>query len=274
MPRNNPYDRELTGKRKIISDIGFILTVIFVAGFIIFFIVRQPSNVRTTFDHLETPIAFASGENEFKAFVSELDRPVGISRQLTDKYPTATALLRQEASVYTENEPYITDSGSCIALAIAYNNTSDKERVVMDILLMPYEKSGDKLIISVPERYSVSYNAADGVIEQRELRKQSFRLNFYRFTVSFSSSADISYDMTLTSPVSDREATAEGVFECVRDAEDNSSALLSRGEADSHITGEFKNTNMIKISFNDLIYDYFGNISVTLPEGTAKIGFN
>lgn len=274
MPMNNPYDRELTGVRKIISDVSFVLIVIFVVVFIGFVIVRQPKTIRTSFDPITVTVSNAAGKSELTSFVTDVIDAAAMSADFAQKYPTVTALLNKDLSVYKENTPYIVDDGESIAMAMSYNNTADKEIVTLDVVLIPLEEAGERLIVKKPRRYTFTYDPLTGVIKSELLRNDNFRLNFYRINVNYGAVAKGDYSMKLSSVISDREAELNDLFTAVVGGERRIAGSLARYEFTSVMSGKYDECDVVHINFNDIMYDYFESVSLPLPTGEYSIGFN
>lgn len=274
MPRNNPYDKELTGWRKTVSDIGFVITVVLVLAFIIYFVTRQPSNVRTNFDPVTTPIAFRAESGEFRQFAESVTDVTGMGPDFKESYPTVTRLLNMDGELFTENKPYITDDGDSVALALPYHNTSDETMVLFDLLLLPYSEADGVVTVSAPERYTYTYDVEAGVLSSETVRKERFRLGFYTIRIEYEKARTADFVMTLNSVISDREAKSTGLHLAV--SGDNSySATLKRLDFTSEVTGTLTHTDRVTIAFGDLLYDTFEQITLPAAEtGGMRIGFN
>ena len=102
MPKNNPYDKELTPGRQLLSNIFFVLIILVLAAFILWVIFSQPKNVRTDFDPVSTPLTFSGEKSEFFSLYEYLEQPRGVSPAFLEEYPTAAALLQKQAPLWQE----------------------------------------------------------------------------------------------------------------------------------------------------------------------------
>lgn len=279
MPQNNPYDKELSPRRQLISNISLVIIVMLVVSFVLWVIFSQPQNVRTKLDSLQIPLSFSENtaeENEFSEFLLTLNSPQGISPTLIDKFPAVTALLKMEEPVYAENTPYVLCEGNCVAVALSYTSTSVKNAVTMDVLLLPYHKTDGGISFDAPIRYSVSYNSSTGVIEQAELRTESYRLSFYNLAISLQTSQSVAYQIELSSVISDKEADTENLLSGIAVSPQGDSPLLTRQESSSVINGTISgadenNPAQISIAFGDAYYDYFTGLSFTVPGDVSDV---
>lgn len=275
MPRNNPYDKELYGWRKLLSDAGFILTVVLVVGFIAYVLMQQPGTVRTNFPAVSARVNFAEDSGEFRQFADTVTDAVGMGPDFQASYPTVTKLLNMDETVYTENTPYLIDDGGFMALALPYNNTSNKEVVRLDLLLLPYEADAESIVISAPERYTYQYDRETGVIESETVRQEKFRLGFYTLKVHYDKARSLDFVMTLNSVISDREADSTGLYLAVSGDNSGADSKLKRLDFTSEVTGSLTHTGTVIITFGDLLYDTFEQIKLPLPKsGGMEIGFN
>lgn len=272
MPRNNPYDKELTGWRKVVSDAGFVLTVVLVVGFIAYVLMQQPATVRTNFPAVTAPLENTKASGEFRHLADHVEDAIGMGPDFAAAYPTVKKLLDMDSSVYTENTPYLVDDGDAMALALAYNATAEKSVVRLDLLLLPYSSEA-QLVLYAPERYAYQYNTETGVLEQLEVRRESFRLGFYTLRVGYAPAQSVSYTLTLNSVISDREADSTGLYLAVSGDNSSGDAKLRRLDFSSELSGSLTHTGTVTVTFGDLLYDTFEKLE--LPLGSSmSIGFN
>lgn len=274
MPQNNPYDKVISGKRKIISNIGFALTVILVAVFIIWVIVSQPSNIRTEFDHVEFDITLAEGgENEFYSLGRLLESPQSVSPGFAEEFPTAFALLRMESPTFTEGKPYAFSGGGYAGLSLCYNSTTIKNAVTMDVLLIPYSGEAGSVTFRAPVRYTVNYDTSTGIIAKTDVRKESFRLSFYNLAAEFDTKSDVGFRFEFDSVISDREARSTGLLSCVSVGNETVAAALTRTEDGSTLSGTVNGRDDVKVSvqFEDILYDYMTSLTFESEGGFENI---
>lgn len=263
MPRNNPYDQEMSPRRQLVSNIFFVLIVLMVISFILWVIFSEPKNVRTDFDPVQTPVEFSGEESEFFALYEYLEQSRGISPAFLEDYPTAAALLQKQAPVWNEQSPYLESRAGGVVLAYSYTGTTDQTVVTMDVLAFPGELEGDCYRLSAPLRYTVQYNTATGVIERTDLRTDRYRLSFYKLGLSFRSEEDATCTISLSSVVSDREAEAAGLPGEVALSPEAGAPTLVRLEQTSEISGAVAaGDGSLSLPFGDFMYDYFAGLEV------------
>lgn len=269
MPRNNPYDQEMSPRRQLVSNIFFVLIILVLAAFILWVIFSQPKNVRTDFDPVQMTVIFSGEESEFFSLYDALDTPCGISPAFLEHYPIAAALLQRDASIWDEQKPYVQSAAGGVTLAYSYTGTTDESIVTMDVLAFPGRMEGERYTLSAPLRYTVEYNRTTGAISKTDLRTDRYRLSFYRLSLSFRAVGEASCTLSLSSVVSDREAEAAGLPGGFRLSPEGTPPALARLDGTSEITGSIlpgaNGQGTATLSFDDFLYDAFGGLTVSAP---------
>ena len=263
MPKNNPYDKELTPGRQLLSNIFFVLIILVLAAFILWVIFSQPKNVRTDFDPVSTPLTFSGEESEFFSLYEYLEQPRGVSPAFLEEYPTAAALLQKQAPLWREQKPFVESTGGGAALAYSYNSTADKTLVCMDVLAFSAALEGEEFRLQPPLRYTVQYNTSTGEIKKTELRTDRYRLSFYKLGLSFQSEGEAVCSVRLSAVVSDKEAEDAGLLRGITLSPQTREPSLSRLSQTSEVSGLIAaGEGSVSLLFGDLMYDYFDGISI------------
>lgn len=298
MSKANPYDGELSPRRKLFSQISFFISTALVIAFIIWVIVKQPANVRTRFAHVEgNAIPFSQTVNpaegsEFStlyAAASEADSMTW-NPEFQKRFPTAAALLNFDESVYSGAVPYTQDRDGYFTLALAYDDAQMEAVRHLDVLMLPYRtgagEAGFTFTADPPLRYTLIWDSSAQKISQADLRTDKFRLNFYTLTLTAAGTpSSLAYSVGLNDVVSLKEAGRYGVYDLFvfKDSEvikpvltqlDSASTLSAKREND----GRASNL-AVTIRFNDFLYDYFDGAAFTAvcedPDGAAwRLGLN
>jgi len=296
MPMNNPFDRELTPTRRRISNIGFFVTTAFVVLFIVWMLIRQTSNIRTDFDHVEgqfisiTNSTEEVGENEFNLLYKSISKgALSWSPDFISSYPKSAALLNMDKSVYNASTPYVLDDGDMFSLAFVYQDITNKNLRHMDVLMLSYSsKSTEKfsvISLSNPIRYTLTYSLTDGAITGSQLRLENYRLSFYSIGLNLicekNTTSKINYKIELNSVISDNQAKTEGLLDALSTTPASGAPALTRNEESSALDGVINvtgndGTAFLKLNFNDSMYDYFSGLKITsdIPLSGFKIGLN
>ena len=166
MAKNNPFDQEMGPKKRLVSNLFFILTTLLVAVFILWVLVSQPGKVRSRFDPTagsmhtveeaaeaaetaETPAdeRMAADEELFRLCQNIQAGSMAWDADFREAYPTAAKLLQPEDNIFESRKPVISEGTACTTLAICSVDGQEKNIRRLDILTVPYtsDSVGKKL---------------------------------------------------------------------------------------------------------------------------------
>ncbi len=308
MSKANPFDQEMSPRKRLVSNIFFAITTLLVVVFIIWVLVSQPKNVRSDFDYTAgaargistaaetlppTDEQMAADEEFFRLCMELEAAPMAWNADFRTRFPTAASLLQPEDDVFDARKPTVSEGDTCMTLALCTVDGSENNIRRLDVLTLPLasrtEGGAQSAIIYAPRTFTVEYNTGTGVIEAADVRMDNYRLYYYDMTVSLVRTGgwdSAEYGMILNGVISDRQAESGDLFGRISAAprEDIfSAAELSRRESDSllHAEGGPVDTDTLSLTlhFNDFMYDAFGSIEVTgIPktagEATFQVAFN
>ena len=297
MAKNNPFDQEMGPKKRLVSNLFFILTTLLVAVFILWVLVSQPGKVRSRFDptagsmhtveeaaEMAEPPAderMAADEELFRLCQNIQAGSMAWDADFREAYPTAAKLLQPEDNIFESRKPVISEGTACTTLAICSVDGQEKNIRRLDILTVPYtsDSVGKKLAATLfaPRTHTIVYNTATGLIQAEDVRADNFRL--YAYTMRLSLEAEggwdsAAYDLTLKGVVSDKEAQKGDAFDRVRAQPDLFERAVLTRQADSTLLraaggGTDDARIALTVRFNDFMFDAFGAIRL---EGVSKAG--
>lgn len=214
----NDYSGEFKSKRsKIISNIGLVLSIVFLAALVLFIIFRSPDNVRTHYGPFESAEhsvneSFDSSKNQFLLFDEEYadDEQILPNDEFISKYPNIYRMMCSTKTEISKNNAVFFEQDGCLTAAIAYvsaqdrvsagvTETDDSLRGIMgiDFVTIPYYTKDGSLIIEEPVRYTIKYYTGEAYpikyIEKEYADPERFKLNYYSISVGIDSDEQMNY---------------------------------------------------------------------------------
>ena len=254
MPANNPFDKELSPKRQLLSNITFAVTVALVVLFVVYVFMKSGGNIKTDFPPIEIKLSEMQDENnEFVELEKNLLEKTMYSENFKEIYPKTAGLLTEAAP---DVNKYYADN--TIVLAKSYNPTKDTSQVTLDVVLLPMINEEEKFELTAIKRFTMEYDKKTNVISRVSIRKEKFQLNFK--TISLKKRGDlydVEYKMTLAAVINDKQAASDGLINCVL----HNTAVLKR-EADSSTLSGTATFGIVDILMTDLIYDFFDGFTL------------
>lgn len=306
MSKANPFDQEMSPRRRLVSNIFFALTTLLVILFILWVLVSQPGRVRSQFDYTaggfhavrqadraEMPAgeAMAADEELYRFCLRLGNQPMAWNADFQQAYPAVAALLQPEDGVFEARKPYVSEGEHCISLALCSVDGRAKNLRRLDILTVPCAScmDGDRQTVALyaPKTFTALYDTETGVIQSQEVRADQFRLYYYNLALTLNREGgwkDLDYQLVLKGVISDKEAEKGELFNRVTarpglfgqgllDRQSDSSLLTAPGDAAG------AETVTLTLRFNDFLYDAFtcicleGGGAGDAP-GSFQIAFN
>lgn len=302
MSKANPYDQEMSPRKRLISNITFALTTLLVIGFVIWTLASQPEKVRTNFDYtagsfhslqaVETPMDeppvppdddILAANELYRLCLAANEGPLAWNADFRESYPTAASLLQPEDGVFESQKPTVCESDACISLGMCAADGGEKGIRRLDILTVPYSAqhydNKQSVVLYAPRSYTLVYDTQTGLVEAQAVRVDNFRLYYYSLALTLQQPAglpSLSYAMTLNGVISDKEADKGDLFH--RLAAQPSvleDAQLTRQSDTSLLTGdgtfsEGTNQAILTLQFNDFMYDAFSSIRFTWDKAEGQ----
>ncbi|MCI8361197.1 MAG: hypothetical protein HFE86_07670 [Clostridiales bacterium] len=284
MSKANPFDREMSPRRRLFSNIFFALTTLLVALFVLWVLVSQPGRVRSQFDYTaggfrdvrqtdkaEAPADEAmAADEELYRFRLELEKqPMAWNADFRQDYPAAAALLQPEDGVFEARNPYVSEGEHCITLALCSVDGRAKNLRRLDVLTVPCASSmeGDRqtIVLYAPRTFTALYDTETGLIQPEEVRADNFRLYYYTLSLALNREGgwkELDYQLVLKGVISDKEAEKGELFGRVAARPDLfDRGLLERQNDFSLLTapGDAAGAETVTLTlrFNDFLYDAF-----------------
>lgn len=287
MSKANPFDQEMSPRRRLVSNVFFILTTLLVIIFIFWVFISQPGKIRSRFDYtagsfhsvgqtetagMPTDEAMAADEEFYRLCLTLQTAPLAWNADFQRDYPAAAALLQPEDGVFQSRKPAVSEGTACTSLALCSADGRAKDLRRLDVLTVPYASGtdGEKQTAALfsPRTFTVVYNTQTGVIQLEEVRADNFRLYCYNLVLTLKGEGgwnNPGYQLSLKGVVSDKEADKGDLFGRVAVRPDVfGQALLSRQSDSSLLTGQVEAVDTdaltLTLHFNDFMYDAFSSI--------------
>lgn len=303
MSKANPFDQEMTPRKRLVSNIFFAITTLLVAAFVIWVLVSQPDNVRSDFDYTAgaarsvstadeaqppTDAQMAADEEFFRLCTELEERSLSWNADFRSRFPTAASLLEPEEGVFDARRPTVSEGDSCMTLALCTLDGAENNLRRLDVLTLPLasrtEGAACFATVYAPRTFTVEYNTQTGVIEAADVRMDNFRLYYYDMTISLVQPGGwerVGYDMVLKGVISDREAESGDLFSRIttQPQEDIFPAgALTRRESDSLLQAQGgpvdTDTLSLTLHFNDFMFDAFQSMEITgVPKTAGEASF-
>lgn len=297
MSKANPFDQEMSPRKRLVSNLFFILTTLLVVAFILWVLVSQPGKVRSRFDYtaggfhtvgqnriagLPADEAMAADEELYRLCFRLQAEPMAWNADFQQAYPAAAALLQPEDGVFEARKPKVSEGAACVSLALCSVDGRARDIRRLDVLTVPFASGTDgakqAVTLFAPRAFTVVYNTQTGVIQLEEVRADNFRLYCYNLALTLRGTdgwSNPGYQLSLNGVVSDKEADQGDLFGRIEARPDLfGPARLSRQDDCSLLTGRGEGAAGVEditltLHFNDFMYDAFSSLRLE-AEGSAQ----
>lgn len=275
MSAANPFDGEMSKARRIFNNISLAASTLVVATFILWVIFSSPKTVRTKLGLAQSKSIVLSQTNNTTNEFYKLYELVGqseqvlLNEQFKADFPTATALLLQDDSIWTYNKPYVIDTAGYFGLALSFTPSPRENINRMDVVLIPYENRRGYINVKPLIRYTVSFHKDYASVIFEDFKIDQFKLNFYNLQFKFTKDIQgLNFKLNFNDVISEKESETYSLNHLLAVDDENIMPELVQDKLNSYLLykTEFENRQQVvlKLNFNDYLYDYFNGMEITL----------
>ncbi|HHW46674.1 MAG TPA: hypothetical protein GXX17_07225 [Clostridiales bacterium] len=275
MSAANPFDGELSNARKIFNNISLVVSIVVVTAFVLWVVFSSPKSVRAKFGIVQSKsVVLSQNENEANEFyqlyglVSQ-NKHILLDEQFKADFPTAAALLMQDDSTWAYNKPYVIDTAGYFGLALSFTPSPSENINRMDVVLIPYENREGYIHIKPLIRYTVGFHKDFAAVYKEDFRTEQFRLNFYSLQFKFANDINaLGFKLKLNDTITEKEIEIYDINYLFTVDDEKIRPNLIKDKSNSYLSynAEFetRQETVLKISFNDYLYDYFDGMEIAL----------